>query len=228
VKRLATWFAAATAALAVGAAFANPAAAASTPTIATSPAPTVDSVLAALTARADSVASYQARIQLAIQMHTFPFIAMTLNGKAAYQRPGKYTVTFDSVPELASAFQKVSGDIGDPSAWNQTYNISIDPSTKSAPPNSVVLRLVQKVHGQIDHALAHVDLHTDTVTRMEWYYYSGGKITMDQHFAPIDGVLLVDHQDAEIDMPGYKATTNAQFDGYTVQVSMTQPVTADH
>jgi hypothetical protein len=41
---------------------------------------------------------------------------------------------------------------------------------------------------------------------------------MDQHFAPIDGVLLVDSQAADIDMPGYKATANATFDEYEVHV----------
>jgi hypothetical protein len=193
----------------------NPAAADSTPN--------VGSVISALTGRMDAVSAYQAHIDLDIHLHTFPFINVELEGTTSYERPGKYTVTFDSMPELASSFQQVSGDIGDPAAWPDKYVVSIDPSSASAAPGTLVLRLVQKHHGQVDHALAYVDIASSTVKRMEWYYYSGGMIGMDQHFAPVDGVLLVDHQSAEIQMPGYKASADAQFNGYNLQVVMAQP-----
>lgn len=185
----------------------------------------VNSVMAGLTARMDAVSAYQAHVRVAIHLHTFPFLAADLDGTTSYARPGHYTVTFNTLPSLASAFQKVSGDIGDPAAWPEKYSLAIDPSQASVPSGTLVLRLSEKVHGQIDHALAFVDLPSNTVFRMEWYYYSGGHIAMEQHFKPIQGVELVDHQAADIDMPGYKATAVADFDKYSVQVVMASSTT---
>ena len=187
----------------------------------------VSAVVSQLEQRMDAVSAYSAHIKLAVQLHSFPFLAANLDGTTTYTKPGRYTVTFDQLPSLASAFQKVSGDVGDPAAWSQKYNISLDPSASTAA-NTLALRLTEKIKGQVDHALAFVDLASHTVTRMEWYYVNGGRIAMEQHFAPIDGVLLVDSQAADIDMPGYKATANAVFDGYDVHVGSnghTVPVT---
>jgi len=188
-------------------------------------APSADAVVNSLVARMEAVAGYKAHIRVDLQMHSFPWLATTLDGSTTYQRPGRYTVTFNSVPSLASAFQKVSGDIGDPAAWRDKYDVALDSSTP-AHSGEAVLRLTEKVRGQIDHALAFVDLSSATVSRMQWYYYSGGRISMEQHFTPIDGVLLVDHQTADIDMPGYQATAQAVFDGYNVQVTMNLVPTA--
>jgi hypothetical protein len=185
------------------------------------PSPDVNTVVSELTARMDAVSAYKARIHLAVRLHSFPFLAADLEGSTSYVRPGRYSVTFDSLPSLASAFQKVSGDVGDPAAWKSKYDIAVEPPQPTATPNTLALRLTEKVKGQIDHAMAFVDLTSHTVTRMEWYYNNGGRIAMEQHFAPVDGVLLVDSQAADIDMPGYKATAQAVFDGYSVQVSMT-------
>jgi len=187
---------------------------------AAAPTPDINTVVSQLTSRMDAVSAYKAHIRLAVKLHSFPYLAANLDGTTSYSRPGRYSVTFDSLPSLASAFQKVSGDVGDPAAWNSKYEIAIDPSQQSAAPNTLALRLTEKVKGNVDHALAYVDLDSHTVTRMEWYYVNGGRISMDQHFAPIDGVLLVDSQAADIDMPGYKASANATFDGYNIQVSM--------
>ena len=183
--------------------------------------PDPNAVVDQLTQRMDAVSAYSARIHLGVQLHSFPFFAANVDGTTTYQRPGHYTVTFDSLPSLASAFQKVSGDIGDPAAWRSKYDIALAPAAPTDP-NTVELQLTEKVKGQIDRALAYVDESSKTVTRMEWYYVNGGHIAMEQHFAPIDGVLLVDNQAADIDMPGYKATAHAVFDSYNVQVGAHQ------
>jgi len=128
-------------------------------------------------------------------------------------------------PALASAFQNVSGDIGDPAAWPAKYDIALDPSA-SASTSLVALRLTEKVKGQIDHALAFVNVPAYTVSRMEWYYVSGGKILMDQRFATVNGVLVPSIQAADIDMPGYKASANAVFEGYDVHVGSTSGTTS--
>jgi len=184
--------------------------------------PDPNAVVDQLTQRMDAVAAYSARVHVGVQLHSFPFLAANLDGTTTYARPGHYTVTFDSVPGLASAFQNVSGDIGDPAAWRSKYAIAIVPAAAADPPNTLALRLTEKVKGQLDHALAYVDESSETVTRMEWYYANGGRIAVEQHFAPIHGVLLVDSQAADIDMPGYKATAHAVFDGYAVQVGAQQ------
>lgn len=184
--------------------------------------PDPNAVVDQLTQRMDAVTAYSARVHVGVQLHSFPFLAANLDGTTTYTRPGHYTVTFDSLPSLASAFQKVSGDIGDPAAWRSKYVIATAPAAATDPPNTLALRLTEKVKGQIDHALAYVDESSETVTRMEWYYVNGGRIAMEQHLAPIDGVLLVDSQAADIDMPGYKATAHAVFDGYNVHVGAQQ------
>jgi len=219
--------AAAAVALAISTASAQ---AASTPAASTAAAPTAspqdaNSVVAQLTQRMDAVSSYSARIKLDLQMHSFPYIATDLTGTTTYQRPGHYSVTFDSLPALASAFQNVSGDIGDPAAWPAKYDIALDPSA-SASTSLVALRLTEKVKGQIDHALAFVNVPAYTVSRMEWYYVSGGKILMDQRFATVNGVLVPSIQAADIDMPGYKASANAVFEGYDVHVGSTSGTTS--
>ncbi len=183
-------------------------------------APDPNGIVTQLTQRMDAVSSYTAHVRLNVQLHSFPYLAADLDGTTSYTRPGHYNVTFNSVPALADAFKNVSGDIGDPAAWHEKYAISIDPSSSNAGANTTVLRLTEKSGGQVDHALAYVDLQSRTVSRMEWYYRSGGRISMEQHFAPVSGVLLVDDQAANIDMPGYKATAKAVFDGYNVQIGM--------
>lgn len=178
-----------------------------------------NAIVTQLTQRMDAVSSYSAHIRLNVQLHSFPYLAANVDGTTSYKRPGQYNVTFNSVPALADAFKNVSGDIGDPAAWHGKYNVSIDPSNATAGDNTAVLRLTEKAKGQIDHVLAYVDLPSRTVTRMDWFYVNGGRISMEQHFAPVQGVLLVDTQAADIDMPGYKATAQAVFDGYNVQAN---------
>src|SRR5438477_7194336 len=156
-------------------------------TASATPMPDVNTVVNQLASRMDAISGYKAHIKLAVHLHSFPFLAADLEGTTSYKRPGQYTVTFDSLPSLASAFQKVSGDVGDPAAWKNKYAIALDPSASGNGPNTVALRLTEKVRGQIDHALAYVDVPSHTVTRMEWYYVNGGRIAMEQHFAPIDG-----------------------------------------
>jgi hypothetical protein len=126
----------------------------------------VNTIVSQLEQRMDAVSAYSAHIKLAVQLHSFPFLAANVDGTTTYEKPGRYTVTFNQLPSLASAFQKVSGDVGDPAAWSHKYAIAIDPTAPAAP-NTLALRLTEKTKGQVDHALAFVDLASHTVTRME-------------------------------------------------------------
>lgn len=179
-------------------------------------------VVQALAARTAHVSAYHADLHLHIRMHSFPYIAVRLSGATTYQRPDKYQVQFRSVPALARGYEKVSGDVGDPAGWRRKYDIIFDRPV-AAEPHVAVLRLTEKVRGEIDHALAFVDLNTMTVQRMEWFYYHGGHIALDQHYADVDGVLLVDRQEADIAMPTVKARAWANIGGYSVQTDVAGP-----
>jgi hypothetical protein len=173
-------------------------------------------IVASLTARTSSIASYSADLSLHIELHSFPFVRLTVSGDTEYRQPDQYSVTMHTLPAIARALHSVSGDAGDPTVWTHKFDIVID---RSAPAGAgtVVLRMTQKVHGQIDHVEAYIDTASMTVTRMEWYYVSGGHIFVDDHYARFDGVLLVDHQSAAIAMPGVDATATSDISDYSIQ-----------
>jgi len=199
------------AALAAGLAFISPAYAADTDR-----SQDAGLIVSALTARTASIAGYSADMSLHIALHSFPFISMTIAGNTTYQQPGEYTVTMHTLPAIARALHNVSGDAGDPTVWAHKYNIAIDTAAQPAL-GVVTLRMTQKIHGQIDHIEAFIDTASMTVTRMEWYYQSGGHIFVDDHYAPVGNVLMVDHQSAEIAMPGVRASATSDISNYSIQ-----------
>jgi hypothetical protein len=173
-------------------------------------------VINALTARTASVSSYSADLTLHVSLHSFPFLSLTIGGNTTYRQPGQYTVTMHTLPMLARALHNVSGDAGDPSVWARKYDIAIDKAAGSGQ-ELVALRMTQKIHGQIDHVEAYVDMATMTVTRIEWYYESGGHIFIDDHYAEVGSMLMVDHQSAEIAMPGVRASATSDISNYVIQ-----------
>jgi hypothetical protein len=176
-------------------------------------------IVNAVAARTISVQAYTADLSLHVQMHSFPFIGASFNGNTAYQRPGKYVVTLHTLPAIAKAFAKVSGDAGDPSTWQKRYEISID-RTAAAPLGQTALRLTPKEQCQVTFAEAYVDTATLTVQRIEWHYASGGRIDVDEHYTTQSGVLLADGQTAEIVMPGIHATASAALSNIVLQTDV--------
>jgi len=172
-------------------------------------------VIDALTARTASVAGYSADITLHVALHSFPFLRLAVTGGTTYRQPGQYAVTLNTLPAIARALRSVSGDAGDPVVWSHRYDVTVDPGVQ-APTGTVVLRMTQKIHGQIDHVEAYVDAASMTVSRVEWYYRSGGHIFVDEHYGVVGNVLMVDHQSAEIDMPGIRATATSDITNYAI------------
>jgi hypothetical protein len=181
--------------------------------------PEAQSVVSALIARTDSVRAYTADLSLHVKMHSFPFIGMTFRGSTAYLRPGKFAVTLHTLPEIARAFAKISGDVGDPAGWQTRYDVSIV-DTQATPAGLIALRLTPRESCQVAYALAYVDMTTKTLQRMEWHYVSGGNIDVDERYAVLNGILISAGQTAEIRMPGIHATASSTLTNIVVQTDI--------
>lgn len=188
--------------------------------------PAVQTVVNAVIARTGSVRGYTADLSLHVKLHSFPFIGMTFRGSTIYSRPGKYAVTLHTLPEIAKAFAKISGDVGDPTGWQKRYDVSIVDASL-APPGQLALRLTPKESCQVAYALVFVDTSTESVQRTEWHYVSGGRIDVDEHYAIQNGVLLSSGQTAEITMPGIHATASSTLSNIVVQTDVAAVTTAD-
>ena len=176
-------------------------------------------IVDAVAARTTTVSSYTANISLHVAMHSFPFIRMTINGDTAYQQPGQYTLKMHTLPALAKAFQNVSGDAGDPTVWIRKYEIAVDRSNPMQA-GHIALKMTPKSACQVDHAEATIDTSNMTVSRMEWFYNSGGHIAVDYQYLQVGGVLMVAHQSAEIAMPNIRATASADLTNYALQMDL--------
>ena len=134
-------------------------------------------------------------------------------------------MVFDSVPGYAKGFQKLFDDVGDPAAWEKDQNLRLDGLSSIDGRPTIVLRLTKKIHSTIlDHTLAYVDAASFTLTKMEWYYTSGGKITMSQQFGKQDGYSVPASQHATIDIPHVHAIADAKYGSYQTNVAAV-PVT---
>jgi hypothetical protein len=181
--------------------------------------PDVQSIVNSVAGRTEAVKGYTADLSLHVNMHSFPFIGMTFNGTTAYQWPGKFAVTLHTLPAIARAFAKVSGDVGDPTTWQKRYDVAIV-SAPQAPAGQIELRLTPKEPCQVAFALAFVDLTSKTIQRMEWHYVSGGHIEVDERYALQNGVLITAGQTAEITMPGIHATASSKLSNIVVQTDV--------
>jgi hypothetical protein len=181
--------------------------------------PDVQSIVNAVVARTVAVKGYTADLSLHVKMHSFPFVGMTFNGATAYQRPGKFAVTLHTLPAIAKAFAKVSGDAGDPAAWGARYDIAMV-NDSQALPGQITLRLTPRESCQVAYALVNVDVTSKTIQRMEWHYVSGGRIDVDERYALLNGILISAGQTAEITMPGIHATASSTLSNIVVQTDV--------
>jgi|GEM_PF-4965683 len=202
----------------------TPTAAAPAPGAETSLSPQVARVLALLGQRNAELAAYSFDLQVKLAMHTFPWLQPYLIGSGTYQKPGHYTVTFKQVPALARNYQRVTGEMLDPSSWPQKYVITMGQESAS----EAELILHERVKGEITEARAIVDTSTGYVKRMRFRYEHGGTIDIVQHSIPVQGFILPSAQDAEIAMPGIKATGHATFTNYHLTVDGAGTDVTDH
>lgn len=177
--------------------------------------------------RNPSLESYRARVHVDIRMLNFPFLAPKLDGTSYFRRPDTYVVVFDRMPSYAKGFQRLFDDIGNPQAWEKDQNVTVDGTAWLDGRQMIVLRLTKKIHSDIlDHTLAYVDPSSYALAQMEWYYTSGGKITMSQQYR-LDGIYSVlSQQHATIDIPHVHAVADASYGTYQTNVAV-QPTAAD-
>jgi|HubBroStandDraft_4_1064222.scaffolds.fasta_scaffold00018_10 hypothetical protein len=169
--------------------------------------------------RNPSLKSYRARVHVDVRMYSFPFFAPKLDGTSYYERPDFYVVVFDRMPGYARGFQRLFNDIGNPRAWEKDQNITVDGMAWLGDRQAIVLRLTKKIHSDIlDHTLAYVDPSSYALLQMEWYYTSGGKITMSQQYRAQGSYSFVSQQHATISIPHVHAVADATYGEYETNV----------
>jgi hypothetical protein len=154
-------------------------------------------------------------------MLNFPFLAPKLDGTSYYKRPDYYEVVFDRMPGYARGFSRLFDDVGSPRAWEKNQNITVAGTALLAGHPMIVLRLTKKIHSDIlDHTLAYVDPYSYALIQMEWYYTSGGKITMSQWYRTEGSYSLLSQQHATIDIPHVHAVADATYGTYSTNVPL--------
>ncbi len=79
--------------------------------------------------------------------------------------------------------------------------------------------MTKKIHSDIlDHTLVYVDPYDYTLLQMEWYYTSGGKITMSQQYRDAGLYAVVSSQHATINIPHVRAVADATYGAYETNV----------
>jgi hypothetical protein len=168
--------------------------------------------------------TYSADVTVAIQLHTFPFLSPTLEGKAYYKRPDKTAVQFQSVPALAGQLKKVVGQMEPPSDWERLYEVT--PTGDDG--TTATFKLVRKKNGRIDHVDVKVEDKTATVTEMMYYYKDdGGTIKFTNVYDQIAGNFVVKQQTGKVDIPHYNADISSSFANYKINVPVDDKVFQD-
>jgi hypothetical protein len=165
--------------------------------------------------------SYQADVTVAIQLHTFPFLSPTLEGKAYYKRPDKTAVQFQTVPALAGQLKKVVGQMEPPSDWPKLYDVT--PTGDDG--TTATFKLVRKKNGRIDHVDVKVEDKTATVVEMTYFYKDdGGTIKFNNTYDQIGGNFVVKQQTGKVDVPHYNADISSSFANYKLNIPVDDKV----
>ncbi len=163
--------------------------------------------------------SYRARVHVNIRLFSFPFFAPKLDGTSYFKRPDYYVVVFDRMPSYARGFQRLFNDVGNPRAWEKDQNITVNGTAWLDGRLTIVLRMIKKIHSDIlDHTLVYVDPFDYSLVQMEWYYTSGGKITMSQQYRMQGSYSVLSQQHATIDIPHVRAVADASYGTYETNV----------
>jgi anti-anti-sigma regulatory factor len=182
--------------------------------------------VAAQNARLDS---YEANVDVNVHLRSFPYLADRLNGTAYFKQPDRFEVVFQSVPAVAKGFDHLYSDIDDPIDWERRFDLSYAGEKTIDGHSDVVLRLVQKVRGMIDHEDVAIDPATWHVDSMEWHYYNGGTIAMTQQYRDAGGYDVLAAQHATIRIPYVHAAADATYSDYKTNVAIDDGVfTAAH
>ncbi len=164
--------------------------------------------------------SYEARVSVDLQMRNFPYVALHLDGTTYFKRPDNFEVVFEKVPSYAKGFERIYSDIGDPSSWPRRFTMSIVGQKTVEGHPDVVVRLIQKVRGMIDHEDVAIDPVSARIDDMEWHYYNGGVISMSQDYAQVGAFNLLSRQHATVHIPYIHASAEAEYSNYHTNVAI--------
>lgn len=174
--------------------------------------------------RNPNLSSYQSRLHVDVHLISFPFLSQHLDGATYFKRPANYEVVFDRVPSYAKGFEKLYSDVGDPSNWQQRFVITYQGQESYENRMDLVLHLVQRVRGMIDHETVDIDPTGWTIDQIRYDYYNGGVVTMTQHFADVGGYKMLSSQRADIKIPHVRAVANGTYTDYHTNVAISDSV----
>ncbi len=181
-------------------------------------------LIRAVVARNAGMQSYQATVSVSFHLHSFPFFSEHLAGTTYFKRPDDVEVVFQKVPWYAKGFERLYSDMGDPSGWERRFDMSLAGDTTVDGHTDVLLRLVQKVRGMIDHEDVAIDPATWHIDAMTWYYYNGGVIEMSQEYQRVGGFDVPAKQHAVIRIPYVHAAAEATYSDYKTNVAIDDSV----
>jgi len=170
------------------------------------------------------IRSYQATISVDVHLRSFPYLTQHLDGTTYFKSPDSVEVVFTKVPRIANGFDKLYTDIDDPTSWERRFDMSLAGEKTVEGHRDVVVRLVQKVRGMIDHEDVAVDPGTWRIDAMEWHYYNGGTIAMSQDYADVGGFAVIAAQHATIRIPYVHAAADATYRDYKTNVAIDDSV----
>ncbi len=168
--------------------------------------------------------SYQAQVRVDLRLRSFPYVSQHLDGTTYFKRPNNFEVVFDRVPSYAKGFDKIYSDIDDPISWMRRFDLSLAGRRMVAGHHDIVVRLVQKVRGMIDHEDVAVDPASWQIDEMDWHYYNGGVIAMSQEYQSVGGFTVLAKQHATIRIPFVHAAAEATYGDYLTNVAIDDSV----
>lgn len=184
----------------------------------------VPMILERVILRNPNLESYEGRLHVQVKLSSFPYLRERLDGTTYFKRPSNYEVVFDRVPFYARGFDKLYTDVGDPAAWQRRFVVSYAGLQHYEGHTDIVLRMVQRIRGMIDHETVLVDPAAWSIDQIRYDYYNGGTITMTQQFRDVGGYRLLVGQTAAIAIPHVHAVATASYDGYRTNVAIDESV----
>jgi anti-anti-sigma regulatory factor len=177
-----------------------------------------------LVTRDPNLQSFEADVQVDIAMRTFPWVHPKLVGKTYFKRPDRYEIVFARVPWYAKGLDHLYADIGDPSTWSENFVITADGERNVGGRRQLALHMVQRVRGMIQHEEAYIDPVAWTINELDYFYYNGGSIEIQQTFSLVDGFTLLHSQHATIAIPHIRVVANSTFDAFRTNVAIDDSV----
>ncbi|GAC1654793.1 MAG: hypothetical protein NVS9B12_05570 [Vulcanimicrobiaceae bacterium] len=168
--------------------------------------------------------SFQARVHIDVRMLSFPFYSPKLDGTSYFKRPDNYQVVLDHAPPFAHGIDHFFSDLADPSTWNRRFDITFEGMQNFNGRRVIGLKLVAKIRGMIDHTLVYVDPSNYQTVQLEWHYYNGSVITMQQAYRTEGAFSLLASQHAEIHIPHVRAVADSRYDDYRTNVAVSDSV----